>query len=122
MLKQFFVAAVAFASVTACKSDDGKKPAADNTERNERDTAKTPTADQAVNSSSDLEITQAIRKAVMADDTLSTNAHNAKIVVQDGAVTLVGPVASADEKARMEQIASKVTGAKSVANQLEVAN
>ncbi len=122
MLKQILVAALACASVAACKSDDGKKPAADNTERNERDTATTPTADQAVNSSSDLDVTQAIRKAVMADDTLSTNAHNAKIVVQDGAVTLVGPVASVDEKARMEQIASKVTGARSVVNQLEVSH
>ncbi|MFT3693803.1 MAG: BON domain-containing protein [Kofleriaceae bacterium] len=104
---------------SGCKSKNDEV-AADNTARNKRDTATTPTADNAVATSSDLEITQKIRKAVIDDSSLSTNAHNCKIVVQNGKVTLVGPVGSADESAKVASIASAVVGAANVINQLEV--
>ncbi|MBA3817723.1 MAG: BON domain-containing protein [Deltaproteobacteria bacterium] len=123
MTKHLFAAALAISSIAACKSDSNGKPAADNTARNDRDQSNAKTADNAVNNSSDLDLTQQIRKAVMDDGTLSTNAHNCKIVVQNGAVTLVGPVASADEKARVASIAAKVVGGDGkVTNQLEVTN
>jgi osmotically-inducible protein OsmY len=118
-MKVFLCAATLALAFTGCKSDDKRKVEADNTAKNERNTK---TADEAVNTSSDLELTQEIRKAVMADDSLGTNAQNAKIVVTSGDVTLVGPVASADEKAALERIASSKAGTRKVINQLEVTN
>jgi hyperosmotically inducible periplasmic protein len=125
MRKQLFAAVLAIASASACKSktnDPASRPAADNTERNDRDRAITPTADNAVDSSSDLAVTQKIRKAVIDDGSLSTNAHNCKIVVQKGVVTLVGPVANQAERAKVEQLAVAVVGDHKVFNQLEVTN
>ena len=56
----------------------------------------------------------------MDDGSLSTNAHNCKIVVQSGTVTLVGPVASDAERTKVEQIATAQAGSAKVVNQLEV--
>ncbi|MGE0869781.1 MAG: BON domain-containing protein [Kofleriaceae bacterium] len=125
MRARLFTAALAIASIAACKSDQdtsSTKVAADNTARNARDQDTAPTADNAGNSSSDVEVTQKIRKAVIEDSSLSTNAHNCKIVVQDGKVTLVGPVASEVERKRVEQIAEAIVGDRNVSNQLEVTN
>jgi osmotically-inducible protein OsmY len=124
MHKHLLVLTIAFASAAACtsKSDDRKTPpAADNTKQNARDRAVTPTADNAVTAPADRDITQKIRKAIVDDSTLSTNAHNVKVVVTDGAVTLVGPVASNDERTKVEQIAKTVSG-RDVTNDLEVTN
>src|ERR1700752_1919009 len=64
-------------------------PAPDNTKINHRDAkASEPTADQQHNDRSDLEITQQIRKSITADKSLSTYAHNVKVISQDGKVTL----------------------------------
>jgi len=49
------------------------------------------------------------------------NAHNIKIVAQDGKVTLKGPVRSEEEKSAIETKATEVAGAGNVVNQLEVA-
>ena len=98
------------------------KSAPDDTGRNERDrqdTAVTP-MDQS-NDPADLELTQKIRKAVVADDGLSMNAHNVKIIAANGVVVLRGPVESPEEKAKIEATAVKIAGVKNVRNQLEVA-
>ena len=101
-----------------------KRPAttdADNTARNERDrsaAAQVPT-DQAENDA-DREISANVRKAVVADDSLSINAQNIKIVTANGNVTLRGPVKSAREKEAIEAKAKQVSGVHSVANLLEV--
>ena len=121
--KTILASALALAALGACKSS--KEPTrveADNTAKNARDQSAVPTADNAVARSSDLDVTQKIRKAVMDDDSLSTTAHNCKIVVQDGKVTLVGPVTSPTESTRVAQIAANVVGDKNVTNQLEVTN
>ena len=66
---------------------------ADNTKVNTRDRAKgAVTADQQKENASDRELTQKIRRALMQDKTLSSYAHNVKIVAQGGQVTLKGPV------------------------------
>ena len=71
----------------------GAQTPADNTKVNKRDRAKgATTADQQKENTSDREITQKIRRALMDDKTLSTYAHNVKVVAQDGQVTLKGPV------------------------------
>ena len=77
--------------------------------------------DQA-DSAEDLRITQSIRKMVVADDALSTNAHNVKIITQNGVVTLRGPVGSADERASIAAKAESVAGVMLIDNQLEIAS
>ena len=95
----------------------------DNSGRNVRDRddqTKTP-GDQSENEA-DRTITQNIRQALTADDSLSTNAKNVKIITNDGTVTLRGPVKSEKEKTDIEAKAKQVAGVKRVDNQLEVAS
>jgi hyperosmotically inducible protein len=116
--------AIAFAAVMAagaCKSKP-EDHAADNTAQNARDKSVVPTADQAGQSKADLDIAQQVRKAITGDGSLSTNAHNCKVIVNAGVVTLAGPVASADERTKIEGLATAVPGVTKVVNQLEVAN
>lgn len=78
------------------------------------------TADQQKEGGSDREITQKIRQAVMADKSLSTYAHNVKIITQNGSVTLKGPVHSDDEKEKIASAAASVVGSDKVTNQITV--
>ena len=78
------------------------------------------TADQQSNAKADRETTQKIRKDLMADKSLSTYAHNVKIVTVNGAVTLKGPVKSEDEKAKIAQIAGNIVSADKVTNEITV--
>jgi hyperosmotically inducible protein len=95
---------------------------ADNTKVNTRDRAKgAVTADQQKENASDRELTQTIRRALMQDKTLSSYAHNVKIVAQGGQVTLKGPVRTEDEKRTVETKAAEVAGAGHVINQISVA-
>ena len=94
---------------------------ADNTARNERDrnpATQLPT-DQAENEA-DRDISANVRKAVVADDSLSVNAQNIKIVTSNGNVTLRGPVKSEREKEAIEAKAKQVVGVHAVTNLLEV--
>ncbi|HEY6768805.1 MAG TPA: BON domain-containing protein [Candidatus Sulfotelmatobacter sp.] len=96
-------------------------PAPDNTKVNERDRNHAqPTADQQKSNPSDREITRQIRQAVVKDGSLSTYAHNVKIIAQNGAVTLRGPVRSDDEKRAVEAHAAAVVGQEKVTSELEV--
>jgi len=80
-----------------------------------------PTADQQKMNRSDRTLTQKIRKAIHHDRSLSTNGRNIKIFIQDGKVTLRGPVRSEEEKGNLEAKAASAAGQKNVTNQLEVA-
>jgi hyperosmotically inducible periplasmic protein len=105
----------------AAKQAEAQVPA-DDTGRNIRDRDENAkTADQQSNSKADLEITRKIRRALVEDKSLSTSAHNVKIVTVDRVVTLRGPVVSAKEKASVAAKAEKVAGVSKVENQLEVA-
>jgi hyperosmotically inducible protein len=68
------------------------------------------TADQQKMNGSDRQLTQKIRKAVIADKSLSTYAHNVKIISQNGSVTLKGPVRSEDEKKSIVAKAAEIVG------------
>ena len=94
---------------------------ADNTQRNARDRDGTSLSpmDQG-NSESDRAITQQIRKQVVANDSLSMNAKNVKIITIDGVVTLRGPVKSPQEKAIIASAAARASGVKRVDDQIEV--
>jgi len=97
------------------------KTSPDNTERNVQDrSGATLTPGDQSESKADLDLTQRVRQAVVADDSLSTNAHNVKIITSNGVVTLRGPVNSAKEKANIDAKAQQIAGATKVNNQLEI--
>lgn len=96
--------------------------ATDNTEKNERDqavNALTP-GDQG-ESEADRTITQRARQNVIAEDGLSMNAKNVKIITRGGVVTLRGPVASPAEKLSIVRLVQSVDGVSRIDDQLEVA-
>jgi hyperosmotically inducible protein len=96
--------------------------APDNSKTNQRDRGdSSATADQAKTNKADTDLAKKIRQSVYADKTLSTYAHNVKIVVQDGHVTLRGPVRTEAEADEVKRKAVDVAGAENVISQLEVA-
>jgi osmotically-inducible protein OsmY len=95
---------------------------ADNTKVNTRDRDNAAvTADQQKENAADRDLTKQIRRALTKDKTLSSYAHNVKIVTQDGQVTLKGPVRSENEKQTVEHAAIDVAGVGHVTNQLSIA-
>jgi hypothetical protein len=98
---------------------DAQQTPPDNTKNNKNQT--NPSADQQKMDAADRAITQKIRKAIHDDTSLSTYAHNIKIITQDGKVTLRGPVRSEDEKNNLQAKAVAVAGEENVTNQLEIA-
>lgn len=110
------------ASLPAFAQDNSSPPAADNSKTNRGDTEQgAVTADQQKSNPADRETTRNIRTAIMKDKSLSTYAHNIKVITQDGKVTLKGPVRSEDEKSNVEAKAAAVAGADNVASQVTVA-
>jgi hyperosmotically inducible periplasmic protein len=102
--------------------DNTQQPPADNSKTNQRDRDQaSPTADQQKMNPTDRDIAKKIRVALHNDKSLSTYAHNIKIISQDGKVTLKGPVRSEDEKANIEAKAAAVAGEGNVTDQLEIA-
>jgi hyperosmotically inducible periplasmic protein len=97
---------------------ESQQPAADNTKTN---ASASPTADQQKMNPSDRAMTQKIRMAIHNDKSLSTYAHNVKIIAQDGKVTLKGPVRSEDEKSNIAMKAAAVAGDGNVDDQLTIA-
>ena len=93
----------------------------DNTKVNKQDRSEgAVTADAQKDNHNDRYLTQQIRKAVMADKSLSTYAHNVKIVSQNGAVTFKGPVRSDDERKSVLTKAEQIAGSGKVTDQLSV--
>lgn len=94
----------------------------DNTKVNKRDRAAgAVTADQQKSNAADTKLTKDIRKSIMADKSLSTYAHNVKIISQNGVVTLKGPVKSDAEKSTIVAKAVAVAGsADKVTDQITV--
>ena len=124
---------VTFAALLLCASwaaspahgqaTDASGAKSDNTKVNQRDrSADATTADQQKMNASDRELTRKIRRALVKDKSLSTYAHNVKVVSQDGTVTLKGPVRSEAEKAAVEAKANEVVGSNGkVVNELSIA-
>ena len=94
----------------------------DNTKANQRDRSATEaTADQQKSNAADMKLTQTIRKSIMSDKSLSSYAHNIKIISQNGVVTLKGPVKSDAEKTAVVAKAVAVAGsADNVTDQISV--
>jgi hyperosmotically inducible periplasmic protein len=110
------------ASLIAGAAQQDQQPAPDNSKTNQGDASKAAmTARQQNMNPEDRNITKQIRSSIYQDKSLSTYAHNIKIITQDGKVTLKGPVRSEDEKAGIEAKAAAVVGADNVTNHLKVA-
>jgi hyperosmotically inducible periplasmic protein len=78
---------------------------------NQRDrSAGEVTADQQKTNPTDQELTRKIRQSIIADKSLSTDAHNIKIITQNGNITLKGPVKSDDEKKAVMAKAVSIAG------------
>jgi hyperosmotically inducible protein len=118
------VAAMTFlaGAVLAGPIQQDQQPAPDNTKTNQGDANKgATTADQQKMNPADRATTKQIRSALLQDKTLSTYAHNIKVITQDGHVTLKGPVRTEDEKTSIGEKAIQVAGAGNVTNNLKVA-
>jgi len=93
----------------------------DNSAKNERDrSGETKTSGDQSNSSEDTKITADIRRAIVKDSSLTMAAKNVKIITAGGTVTLRGPVNSAEEKTKIEQLAAAAAGGAKIDNQLEI--
>ena len=106
--------------LTTLVADDKTSPV-ENTANNERDrSGETLTSGDQSNSPEDLKVTKDIRRAIMNDNSLSMTAKNIKIITASAQVTLRGPVNTAEEKTKIEQLARSVAGDAKINNQLEV--
>jgi hyperosmotically inducible protein len=116
----FVFAAPLIAQQTA-PTPSASSASADNTSMNQRDRAsETMKPTDQPNDRTDIKVAAAVRRAILNDKSLSTMAHNVKLVAANGAVTLRGPVANADEKAKVEALTAAVAGVNHVDNQLDI--
>jgi hyperosmotically inducible protein len=94
---------------------------ADNTKMNQRDRSKeTLKPTDQPNNSADIQLAAAVRSEIVKDKSLSTMAHNVKLVAASGVVTLRGPVSSDAERQKVAKCAAAVAGVSRVDNQLDV--
>ena len=121
-MKRIILALTCLSTVSlAALAADNEKTKADNTAINERDrSADSQTSGDQSNSSADLKITQAIRQALMKDSELSITAKNIKVITTNGQVTLRGPVKTAQEKTKIDQLAKSAAGGAHIDDQLDV--
>jgi hyperosmotically inducible periplasmic protein len=107
---------------SSANSSNTASEAADNTVNNKTDVANSgATADQQGNGKTDLQLTASVRQSIVADSSLSTYAHNVKIVVKNGVATIKGPVRTEEEKETVAAKAAAVVGQDHVVNQMEIA-
>ena len=117
------MAGVLLATTASFVPAQDKATEPDNTKANQADPAQNaPTADQQKNKKADVETTRQIRKALTSDKSLSSYAHNVKVISQNGMVTLRGPVKSEVEKQTVEAKAAEVAGAGNVKSELTIAS
>jgi len=111
-----------FGILGAQQDNNASQVPADNTKVDQRDRSQNePTAEQQKDNSSDRQLTAQIRRAIVKDKSLSSTAHNVKIIAQNGSVTLKGPVKSEEEKQAVESKATEIAGAGKVNSELQVA-
>lgn len=122
LLSSFGLLSAQDATPTQQPADKSSEVAPDNTGVNQRDRSKAePTADQQKENKSDRELARQIRRALVKDKSLSTYAHNVKVIARNGTVTLRGPVQSDQEKQAVEAKAAEVAGdAGKITSEIEV--
>jgi len=122
MKTQGVILAIILGAASWAQNTDSGNVKPDNTKVNKQDReTNQPTADQQANNAADLDLTKNIRRAIMEDKSLSTNAHNVKVISQNGTVTLKGPVKSdAEKSAIVSKAVSLAGGADKVVDQMSV--
>jgi hyperosmotically inducible periplasmic protein len=121
-VRLLFIPALLLFCLTLVAAQTPAEQQSDNTKINQRDRNKAEvTADQQKDNRSDRELARDVRRAIVKDKSLSTDAHNVKVIAQDGMITLKGPVRSANEKQAVETKAAEVVGENKVKNELHVA-
>jgi osmotically-inducible protein OsmY len=101
----------AASAILSGQTAESNAPTPDNTKVNTRDrNVGEVTADQQKTNSTDQDLTKKIRQSIVADKSLSTYAHNIKIISQNGTVTLKGPVKSDEEKRAVVAKAVAIAG------------
>ena len=121
IIRTALLASLIGGSLLVVAQDQTGQAPADNTKMNQGDQgANAVTADQQKMNRSDRDVTQQIRRSIEKDKSLSTYAHNVKVITQSGMVTLKGPVRSEDDKRAIEDKAAEVAGADKVTNEIEV--
>jgi hyperosmotically inducible periplasmic protein len=119
MVSKAMLTATFLCSFALLWAQDSGSQAPDNTQANQH---ASQTADQQSNNSTDMEMTRQIRRSLMHDKSLSTSAHNVKVITQQGTVTLKGPVKSEEEKLEVEKKAAEVAGSPDkVRSELQIA-
>jgi hyperosmotically inducible protein len=78
------------------------------------------TADEQPNDRQDCITAAHLRRVIVADESLSVYAHNVKIIVSRGKVTLAGPVHSTDEREEVALDAASVVDPAAIVNQITV--
>src|SRR6266567_3412775 len=102
-------------------AQDPEQTKPDDTKVNKRDRQKTePTADQQKENTSDRDLAKKVRQGIVKDKSLSSSAHNVKVIAENGTVTLKGVVHSEDESKAREAKAVEIAGAGDVKNELSV--
>lgn len=110
------MAATAF---SVSRSSAAQNP--DNTRVNRGDRSNgQATADQQQTDRADRDLTEQIRRAIVTDKSLSTDAHNVKVIARNGQITLKGPVRSESERRTVEAKAVEVAGQDRVINELVI--
>jgi hyperosmotically inducible periplasmic protein len=111
-----------FALGLSLQAADDKPAKPDNSKMNKMDRSDgAVTAGQQKMNAADRQLAQKVRKTIVADKSLSTYAHNVKVIARDGSVTLKGPVRSEEEKTAVEAKATEAAGAGKVTNELTIA-
>ncbi len=107
--------------ITAAGGQAQADPQADNSGKNlpteHRDAHR---ADGQSHNGGDVELTRKIRQSIVRDKSLSTYAHNVKVVTINGVVRLQGPVRSQEEKDSVGAKAADIAGAANVKNDLMI--
>ena len=111
-MRKFLSVALAALALGACRRDE--------TVDTTRTTSATVTPIDQKNDQADINLTASIRRKLVADQDLSMNAKNVKIISRDGNVTLRGLVESDAEKAIIQDEAARVAGVRNVDNQIDV--
>lgn len=119
MKKSLFLIASLSVMFVACDNNgtDKRVVAPDNTARNAEHQL---TATDQLENEADRTVSQKIREAIVADNGLSTDAKNIKIITINGVVTLRGVVKNENEKTAIFNKAKAVTGVRNVDNQLDI--
>ena len=115
-VRRFLIAFAALFPVSALVVPAGFAQSADNSSQNFHST----TADIHATANSDRMTTAQIRRALIADKSLSLGAHNIRIIVQNGSITLKGSVKSEEEKQKVLADASSAAGSGSLTDQLTI--